>query len=372
MFRRISVFIIILTIIFFLPSSSFAARNAAGAGNQTSEFDFDRWATNNAVGMGSMMIGGAIASGINGAAGLGTSSSGLSGFSQGIQNGISGMSSLSGWASNFNQSAALSQVNRAVSGAGQYHEWETSTTAFVNSVVGGMASGGINPARFGSSVSGNFNGIALGALDGAVEGAIISSQIDDEGNVEPWVGPVAGLAGGMASGMVVNGFTSGTKYDQLGYGVKLDPGKFSFANDYNLKQAISGTAQDTLKDLATTSVKIAIKTIKHNSDLDKSENRHKSDLIDQGLSGLWVIGNAGLNYPKAKKIADYNAEIKSRNGGSLPLAPAPTIKDYTGNGGVNSPSFNNIPNATISPNISTPNLDLRNFQYNPSSTDRNR
>lgn len=290
-FRRknnITVRIIALAMIFVFcfQQGAFAARSSAGGG-KISKFNAGSWALGTAVGMGSMAIGGAIASGINNIGSVG-------GFGAGFGNSLGSLSSLSTWATNFNTGVALGQVSRAVGTMGQYYDWGKSTVA-INAIVGGMAAGGINPGSFGASST--LGGIGMGAVQGLIEAPILYSLADSKGNVEPWGYAVAGLAGGLGTSFVSGGLKGG--------------------GGFNIDSGFSNMSKSFAPQLVSSALNMGSSYIVQSA---SPEDRY---LISQALSGAKFMVTQSL-FPTQK---NGYSRLKVNNNIVSPVY-SPEVRDY--------------------------------------------
>lgn len=201
----------LLMLVVFLPQQLMAARPNAGGADKIEGFDSGKFWTSTAISLGSMYVGGAIASGLD------TSISGS--FSQKFMGSLSSGASLSNFGGYLSTSAVLQQTGSLVGAIGSYYDWSPKTTMFVSSIAQGMGGGMMNPNSVlpiqgpgGTLIGGQSavnNGLLtramLGATKGAIEGGILTAFADDKGGVKPWVGPLAGLTGSFGIGVLAGG-----------------------------------------------------------------------------------------------------------------------------------------------------------------------
>jgi hypothetical protein len=184
-FKIVSIILVwSLLVSFVFVKEALAARKGAGGG-ELAEFDSGKWILGTAIGAASSTLGSCLASGMAGES-------------------MNFSTSFNNWLTNYSVSTTLSQVNRAVSWYGMDQGWSPKKTLFVSSIVGGVVSGGLNPAQFGKEIT-TLEGMGLGTVEGTIEGAMIASAANKQGQVPASAGPVAGLVSGIVSNSLATG-----------------------------------------------------------------------------------------------------------------------------------------------------------------------
>lgn len=219
-FRIISAALIFFFVAsFVMPEEALAARSRAGGGD-TVEFTFSDFAATAGIGVGTAVIGigigSALGSGWQGLKSGADAATVVGNMGNAFGGSFKSLSSLTTtMISGYNTFMSGTQVVRAVSAAGTYHEWNPATTFIVSSIASGVTAGALNPVySLGSAVpliggSGILEGAVVGGLAGLASGEV--QVLVDRGRISE--GKTPGAAAQIA------GFTAGFLATNLGRGL---------------------------------------------------------------------------------------------------------------------------------------------------------
>lgn len=210
---------------FVMPKDALAARSRAGGGDVV-EFSFSDFAATAGIGVGTAVIGIGIGSALG--SGWQTLKSGADAASVmgSMGNAFGGsFSSLprltATMISGYNTFMTGTQVARAVSAAGAYHEWNPATTFIVSSIASGVAAGALNPAySLGSAVpiiggSGILEGAVVGGLSGLASGEVqvlVDRDRISEGKTPGAAAQIAGFTAGYLATNLGRGLVDARSY----------------------------------------------------------------------------------------------------------------------------------------------------------------